>query len=481
MMLHTVVKNYVNHRLDLRLYISFDQGATWTEAIKLQPGYAAYSSMQKLENGDLAIIFEDGSIGNKDEHDCYAINYVVISKEMISDMYGFYRDQSNRKTDPNNFNATTTYLVKNEGNSKYISSKAEEETGYALVTENYDDAANFVMIPDATKSNYFYMYDIRSGNFLVPDNKGAYLNTGHWSWSTDPITVRVRNNTENNYKPTQMLYTFGNLRAANGVNGSRESGDYLANHRQSSPDLVINHWYVNRVTENACVEMTTISADVTAEIMENFITSAAAAGTPLQYTATVGEAGYETLVIPFEADLEEAGMEAYRLENVNDVLGIEMTQVTTIEANKPVLLKNSGSVVLKAKDGTTAYDAEPVNALLKGVYAKAEAPVGSYVLMEQDSETAFFKVADETEKPFVHPFRAYLNATSDAVKLLPGGQGTNGINSLTPSPTDEGNYEVYDLQGRRVKSPLLTSPRGGTGNGLKPGLYIVNGRKVVIK
>ncbi|MBE6255411.1 MAG: hypothetical protein E7105_07870 [Prevotella sp.] len=82
-MMHTLTKSYNSHRKDLRLYMSFDQGATWAEAFQLQPGWAAYSSMQVLDNGDLAIIYEDGSIGNEDKHDCFAINYVTISKETL--------------------------------------------------------------------------------------------------------------------------------------------------------------------------------------------------------------------------------------------------------------------------------------------------------------------------------------------------------------------------------------------------------------
>ena len=42
----------------MRLYMSLDQGQSWREIIQLQPGYAAYSSMQRLPDGDLAIIFE---------------------------------------------------------------------------------------------------------------------------------------------------------------------------------------------------------------------------------------------------------------------------------------------------------------------------------------------------------------------------------------------------------------------------------------
>ena len=87
-LLHTLTKSYGAagvYRQDLRLYMSLDQGATWSEAFSLQPGSAAYSSMQKLPNGDLAVIFEDGTIGNRDHQDCYAINYVVISKELLEE------------------------------------------------------------------------------------------------------------------------------------------------------------------------------------------------------------------------------------------------------------------------------------------------------------------------------------------------------------------------------------------------------------
>ena len=83
LMLHTVVKTFNKFRKDLRLYMSNDQGQTWKEALQLQPGYAAYSSMQRLPDGDLAIIFEDGSLGNQDKQDCYAMTYVVLSSALV--------------------------------------------------------------------------------------------------------------------------------------------------------------------------------------------------------------------------------------------------------------------------------------------------------------------------------------------------------------------------------------------------------------
>ena len=48
------------------------------------------------------------------------------------------------------------------------------------------------------------------------------------------------------------------------------------------------------------------------------------------------------------------------------------------------------------------------------------------------------------------------------------GSETTGI-SLTPNPSPEGEGSVYTLDGRRIEQPT------------KSGLYIVNGRKVIIK
>jgi len=46
-----------------------------------------------------------------------------------------------------------------------------------------------------------------------------------------------------------------------------------------------------------------------------------------------------------------------------------------------------------------------------------------------------------------------------------GGEGTTRIDATL---SDDGETEIYDLQGRRVETP-------------SKGVYVVNGRKVVIK
>lgn len=59
---------------------------------------------------------------------------------------------------------------------------------------------------------------------------------------------------------------------------------------------------------------------------------------------------------------------------------------------------------------------------------------------------------------------------------------TDGIERPTLSSSQKEGKGIYDLQGRKVRdlsAPLGTHREGV--EGLKPGIYIVNGKKVVIK
>lgn len=70
---------------DMRLYVSFDLATTWKELFYIQPGNGATSSMAKDSDGNLAICFEDGSIGNDEKDGCYTLTYAVIDKSMIAE------------------------------------------------------------------------------------------------------------------------------------------------------------------------------------------------------------------------------------------------------------------------------------------------------------------------------------------------------------------------------------------------------------
>ena len=53
-----------------------------------------------------------------------------------------------------------------------------------------------------------------------------------------------------------------------------------------------------------------------------------------------------------------------------------------------------------------------------------------------------------------------------------------GIESLTPNPSPTGEGSIYDLEGRKVGDNSQLSTRNSQ---LPKGIYIVNGKKVVIK
>jgi len=79
MMLHTYL-NHPTHRANLVLAMSNDDGRSWHDVMTIQPGGAAYSTMVRMPNGDVGILYEDESYsaGNG-----YALTFVTITRQQI--------------------------------------------------------------------------------------------------------------------------------------------------------------------------------------------------------------------------------------------------------------------------------------------------------------------------------------------------------------------------------------------------------------
>ena len=92
---------------------------------------------------------------------------------------------------------------------------------------------------------------------------------------------------------------------------------------------------------------------------------------------------------------------------------VQGEKISSIEANKPVLLKNEGTLELTST--TVAAPESMVNGLLTGVYDSKAIPEGSYVLQKQNEEVAFFRVG--ATQPTVVPFRAYLTVPNNQACL----------------------------------------------------------------
>ena len=85
-MKHTYLHTYLKHpslRRQLVLAVSTDDCHTWHDIMTIQDGGAAYSTMEFLRNGHLALLFEDGSQG---ENNGYALTYVTLTARQLKSL-----------------------------------------------------------------------------------------------------------------------------------------------------------------------------------------------------------------------------------------------------------------------------------------------------------------------------------------------------------------------------------------------------------
>ncbi len=192
-----------------------------------------------------------------------------------------------------------------------------------------------------------------------------------------------------------------------------------------------------------------------------------------------------TVYLPFAIDAETAASLGtfYELKDY-DGTTVSMESVTETKANTPYMFKpKAADTKVAAKMVTVEATPTPAEAPVAGKAGKMIKFVGTYekkdIVSDDGSSTQYYCfMADDAEAgKFVrvitnpvtmNPYRAYMvvegGASSRELDLVIDGVST-GIKNMKVG-TDDNVY--YDLQGRRVLYPTK-------------GLYIVNGRKVIIK
>ena len=81
---HTLLHTYLKHpnrRTNLTLAMSTDNGRSWHDVMNIQPGDAAYSTMVKLPNGDVGILYEDESYNTGNG---YTLTFVTVTRKQIA-------------------------------------------------------------------------------------------------------------------------------------------------------------------------------------------------------------------------------------------------------------------------------------------------------------------------------------------------------------------------------------------------------------
>ena len=190
---------------------------------------------------------------------------------------------------------------------------------------------------------------------------------------------------------------------------------------------------------------------------------------PTSRSVTIGTTGYATFGYPFAVDLSglSEGQDAYTVTVNGDKAQLTSVKGKKIPANTGIILEGTNGDAISLPLTTASTDEIGTNNL----HASDGTVTGStgtiYVLANKNNVVGFYKLSSSATVPAGKAYLQIPGSAAPAPAFIGFGDGTTGIDNLTPALSkDEEVY--YDLQGRRVAQPTK-------------GLYIVNGKKVIIK
>ena len=192
--------------------------------------------------------------------------------------------------------------------------------------------------------------------------------------------------------------------------------------------------------------------------------------------STSSEKSYNTLTLPFDVTAEKlaeafgSDVQVYAYDG-DENNSVKFSKATTITANTPVLLTTSTAstedpyifqnVDIKATAGGAVAKGTDIDFV--GTYAASTSLVGKYFI----SGNNIYEGTDAT-KP-IKGTRAYFTANSGAVNalsLIIDGETITAIQGIDGTITPKA---IYNLQGQKVNNPV------------KGGIYIIDGKKTLVK
>ena len=198
------------------------------------------------------------------------------------------------------------------------------------------------------------------------------------------------------------------------------------------------------------------------------------------YGVTVGETGYATFYAQVPVEVPSAVTAYYLAENDVHEDWVELTEI------KGNIIPAGVGVVLNAEPGVYQFEildkaSIEINSLFNGTVVAENVTEEAFVLSANDGKAELCKAEmNQTVGEGKNQQKAFLNNGHKA--YLPSGSlkqgaayskslglhfpGTTGVDNVK---TENGQVEtIYDLQGRKVGNP-------------SKGLYIINGKKVLVK
>ena len=231
-----------------------------------------------------------------------------------------------------------------------------------------------------------------------------------------------------------------------------------------------NHIYYYNYAYSGLEGDVTVGLSVCAAWVEVLSTSSSAS-----VSGTIASSGYSTIASPYALNLAAAtGIEAAYVATKTTNEAVTLTSVeSAVPAGTPLILKGTGGAAYSIP--VVATGTAPVtNYLSAAIVPTGIAANAAYIL-----QGGLFHLVSAAST--VPAGKAYLLASD-----VPAGaralsftfdDETTDIKMVNGSRLMDQDSMVYELQGRHVKSSIFNSQSSI----LKKGLYIVNGKKVIIK
>ena len=191
----------------------------------------------------------------------------------------------------------------------------------------------------------------------------------------------------------------------------------------------------------------------------------------IPYTAPITAAGWATYAPAYAVEFQE-GTNAYIVSGANTTTAT-LQQVTSVPANTPVLLQGTDGTATDAAMSVLISSTTNVSGNCLHVSTGTNPDGNMYVLAKPNDEgentyPVGFYLWDKTNGGNLPAGKIYLQLSDETRSFiaLPGEE--TGISATLMNNEQRINNNVYDLQGRPVAQPTK-------------GLYIVNGKKLIIK
>lgn len=323
-----------------------------------------------------------------------------------------------------------------------------------------------IVIEDAPKINGKLFSEYNAENKITGNVKltGAWMKGSSMNADVDPWQGNTYNDYEYFHSQADNI-TSVDIREA-------QVSDIDINQFFKNPNTLVytNEYYEhNNIIVNGKAKSVALTDDTPFSCFEAFDAA------KVSLTRTVRE-GINSFVLPFYTTASD--LEAEHVATFKSATDDKVTFATTdhVDANMPFItigLKNAAEnkeftffgnekrfevTPTKSTESTPAF---------KGVYAPQSAK-GLYGITDKGELQK--GAAGTTIKPF-HAFYQAAEGQTAPAKISFEGEAT-GINSV--AATTVANGAVYDLSGRRVAEKLA-------GASLVKGIYVVNGKKVVVK